>query len=148
MAGKWSRFLALEADERRWFLAALVELPVIRLGLRLVGFRRMQRLLVKLGGEQSRPLDLSQVATGQRIGQMVNLAAGQQVWQATCVARSLLTWRLLKQRGIDSVVIFGVSITGSIFPAHAWVEVLGTVVNDAPDVRERFGVLDVITPPG
>lgn len=148
MPGRWGKFWSLGRDERRWFLAALIGLPVTRLGLRLMDFRRMQRLMIKPERGQRQPPNPNQVATGQRIGQMVNRAAGQQAWQITCVERSLLTGWLLKRRGIDSEVIFGVSITGGIFPAHAWVEVLGTVINDTPDVRDRFGVLEATTPPG
>ena len=145
MASKWSRFLALEAEERRLFLAALAWLPVVRIGLRLAGYRQMQRLLVKNGFAQA-SRDPDQIEAAQRVGRIINLAAGRRAIQATCLSRSLLTWWFLWRRGIESTVVFGVPVAGQTFTAHAWIEVSGTVVNDAPDVRERFGVLETASP--
>ena len=58
----------------------------------------------------------------------------------TCLPRSLTTWFLLRRRGIDAVVVLGADISNiDGLPAHAWVEVDGIPLNEAADIRERFG---------
>jgi len=153
MPGKWGQFRALGVDERRLLVVALVWLPMVQIGLRMVGYRRMRQLLSRLVPNtpalpevgyrtESRTLE-----NARRVGRMVNIAAGRRPLRATCLARSLLTWWLLRRWGIAGTVVFGVPVTGLAFAAHAWVEVAGVVVNDAPDVRERFGGLEAVTTP-
>ena len=66
---------------------------------------------------------------------------------ARCLGRSLVLWFLLRRRGIDAELVIGADMPrGGELPAHAWVEVAGEPVNDAPDVRERFGSFDLQLP--
>jgi hypothetical protein len=73
--------------------------------------------------------------------------AGRQIVGARCLGRSLVLWFLLRRRGIDAELVIGAEAprNGSL-PAHAWVEVSGEPVNDAPDVRARYGSFELELP--
>jgi hypothetical protein len=60
--------------------------------------------------------------------------------EVLCLQRSAATACLLKQHGVRAQMIIGTQQMP--FRAHAWVEVEGRVINDNPDVREIYGVLD------
>ena len=154
MWGRWARFRALRIDEKRLLAVALVWLPIVQVGLRLLGYQRMRQLLSRLGTNMSTPPEANRqpdamtIEVAQRVGRIVNIAAGRRALHATCLARSLLTWWLLHRQGVAGTMVFGVPVSGGSFAAHAWVEVAGMVVNDAPDVRDRFGELEAANLPG
>jgi transglutaminase superfamily protein len=76
----------------------------------------------------------------KRICAAVDMAS---IWywkEALCLQRSAATACLLKKSGISARLVIGAQQMP--FKAHAWVEVDGEVVNDAPHVRELYAVLD------
>ena len=72
------------------------------------------------------------------MGELVNTAAWRGLYDATCLRRSLVLWWLLRRRGIDSALRIGVRMEDGEFMSHAWVEWQDTVLNDTPDVGQRF----------
>ncbi len=58
----------------------------------------------------------------------------------SCLHRSAVTARLLKQYGVNAQMVIGAQSLP--FKAHAWVEVDGEVINDKPYVREMYPELD------
>lgn len=80
--------------------------------------------------------------TARSIAEGVGLGAS--VWRlrrTSCLARSTLTWWLCRRRGIGADLRFGMSADGSR-TGHAWVEVDGLVLDDAPDVASRYVAFD------
>jgi hypothetical protein len=62
-------------------------------------------------------------------------------WKAAlCLQRSAVIACLLKRCGLPAELVIGVQRTP--FRAHAWVEVRGKVVGDAPSVRDTYAILD------
>lgn len=59
--------------------------------------------------------------------------------KADCLPRSLALASLLRRRGFDAEICFGVEKLP--FRAHAWVEASGLVINDTPNYIRRFTVL-------
>jgi len=57
-----------------------------------------------------------------------------------CLQRSIVTARLMRNRGIAAEVVIG--YRPSPFFSHAWVEVGGRVVNDSPAYKMRLQVLE------
>jgi hypothetical protein len=57
-----------------------------------------------------------------------------------CLQRSIVTARLMRNRGIRAEVVIGYRPTP--FFSHAWVEVGGRVVNDSPAYKMRLQVLE------
>jgi hypothetical protein len=125
-------------------LASLVLLPAVQISLRFRGFKRTAGALA---ARSERPPVPAQPAEARPAAEAVGLVAGRSVIGARCLGRSLVLWFLLRRRGVDAELVIGVEIPrGGELPAHAWVEVAGEPVNDAPDVRERFGSFDLHLP--
>jgi hypothetical protein len=57
-----------------------------------------------------------------------------------CLQRSIVTARLMRDRGILAEVVIG--YRAAPFFSHAWVEVAGRVVNDSPIYQMRLQVLE------
>jgi hypothetical protein len=138
MRTAWLRWWELTTRERLILLQALALLPVAGI---LLHFFRYQTLYAKLQrltplrAQGPMPIDLDQA---RRLGQLVNIAAWRGLYDATCLRRSLLLWWMLRRRGIDSTLRIGVRMEDGEFMSHAWVEWQDTVLNDAPDVGQRF----------
>jgi len=57
-----------------------------------------------------------------------------------CLQRSAVVTRLLRRHGIGADLVIGYRPTP--FESHAWVEVDGRIVNDRPQYRKFFAVLE------
>src|ERR1700691_2746663 len=57
-----------------------------------------------------------------------------------CLQRSAATTALLRRHGWDAEMVTGAQILP--FEPHAWVEIEGSVVNDAPYMRDIYQVFD------
>jgi hypothetical protein len=76
----------------------------------------------------------------ERICSAVDMAC---IWywkQALCLQRSTVTACLLKRYGVPAQMVIGAQQMP--FRAHAWVEVLGRVVNDKSYTPDIYAVLD------
>jgi hypothetical protein len=125
-------------------LASLVLLPAVQLSLRFGGFKRTVRVLAARSERHAVPAHPHEARPA---AEAVALVAGRSVIGARCLGRSLVLWFLLRRRGIDAELVIGAAMPrGGELPAHAWVEVAGEPVNDADDVRERFGSFELQLP--
>jgi hypothetical protein len=128
---------SLTREQWRIVFESLLLLPLVQISLRIRGFTRTAGMLA--GHSQRRAVPADPVAA-RPLGEAVGLVAGRSVVGARCLGRSLVLWFLLRRRGIDAQLVIGAEAPrGGELPAHAWVEVTGEPVNDALDVRERFG---------
>lgn len=99
------------------------------------------------------PFGVPELESARRLGWGVEVAARRGPWPANCLQRSLVLWFLLRRRGLPAELRIGVrrtpdTGTGGPLLFHAWVEQDGVVLNDAPDMRERFATFDrAILPP-
>lgn len=134
--------------ERCRLTQALIFLPLVSVGLRLLGFRRLQRLLER--GMPKEVVSKKRASTGndlvltecRNIAKMVDIAAGHSPIAATCLQRSLVLWWLLGREGFASDLRLGAKKAEDLFEAHAWVEYDGFVLNDSEDVQQRFATFD------
>jgi hypothetical protein len=137
MQRRLRRLASLDREQRRVFFASLALVPLVQIGLRVVGFRRVARVLTT---RSSGAAGVQSVPRARAAADAVSLVAGRSVIGARCLGRSLVLWFLLRRRGIDAELVLGATAPeDGRLPAHAWVEVGGEPVNDAADVRERFG---------
>jgi len=132
-ADKLARYRALSRKQRRILLRAALRLPFAWLGLHAMGPRRMQAWAERPPAREDFPLE---EATG--IGGLVNVAARHAPWPATCLTRSLVLVRMLRERGAAARLRIGVRVVDGALDAHAWAELGGVPVNDAPDVGSKF----------
>lgn len=140
---KLKQFRALTGPERRFVLTAMCGLPVIRIGLHVLG---LQRLLDRLQ-RRSRPgaAGLSQDDM-MRYGDLVNRAARQGLYQDTCLTRSVWLCWWLQGKGMDPRLRIGVRLAVGELEAHAWVEVNGTPVNDRADIAQDYAPFSAAIP--
>ncbi|MFC1688477.1 lasso peptide biosynthesis B2 protein [Pseudomonadota bacterium] len=127
--------------EWRIIMAASLLLPVCALCLRLWGLKRTQEMLCS---DPTRPSDLppeEAMAQALQIARAVDLTAMYGLYRANCLKRSLVLCRFLRGRCINCDLRIGADLSRGELFAHAWVEHAGIVLNDSPDVSERFATL-------
>jgi hypothetical protein len=97
-------------------------------------------VLPKPGHEEPPRSSEDEDLTGhRRLAWLVDAAARNHVVAMTCLRRSLTLQKMLKRRGVQAQVVIGVrKDADKPLDAHAWVELQGAVLNDRPDIAERF----------
>lgn len=136
------KFLKLPAEEKMVFLTALALLPVVRLGLRALGLRRMKGMLAigRRSSVEGPALGEAAIARARRVARLVDVAAG--FIGGNCLARSIVLARILEGRAIPAQLRIGVRNGERGIDAHAWIEADGKVLNDRQDVSEQFAAFD------
>lgn len=79
----------------------------------------------------------------QEIAAIVDLGTAQLPFMPSCLIRSLVLWMLLRRHSFESSLCVGVRKDGEDLNAHTWIEYQGEVLNDQPDIRQRFAVFDL-----
>jgi hypothetical protein len=125
----WRRFRALRPGDRGLVIEAAVLLAVVRIGLWLIPFRTLRRMLdyyaaggAAVGSSNEPPL---------RVAWAVTSVARQWPRATTCLIEALAADAMLRRRAYDCEIRFGVrppSGAASPLDAHAWVEQNGVVV--------------------
>lgn len=122
-------------------------MPAIAASLRLRGFRPTYLWLM-----HRQPGPLSDQFTPEQAARIMSeaseivslVARNYPAYRATCLPQSMMLWHILKREGFAAELQIGVSRVGGEFAAHAWVEYQGRVLNDSPDVAERYLPVDSI----
>lgn len=123
--------------ERQSVAQASLLLPAVAVSLRLAGFKKTYRWL-----EGYHPQGVKD--NGNRVGESIDIAARNfPLYRPSCLPRSLVLWHMLRRRGAPADLRIGVNNAGGRFTAHAWVEQDGVVVNDTPDIAQRFAPVDL-----
>lgn len=121
------KFLALSDRDRRLIVSAVFLLGAIRLGLWLLPFQTLNRLVQKISQVNT---DLQEVnlANVDRVAWAVSVAS-RYIPGALCLAQALATQVLLGRRGYQTDLRIGVARgkKGQL-RAHAWVESGGKIV--------------------
>ena len=144
-ANRWRRFWLLSGQERGLLLQAMLLLPLTGLAMRLMGFRRWQKMLLRLAprtivGATIPSQDSLQLAYG--IARMVHAAERHGLGRSNCLRQSLVLWWLMRRRGIVGELRIGVRKQAQGFQAHAWVQLHGAVVSDLDDVHQHYAPFD------
>jgi len=136
---KYQKWLALSPEERKSLIKALLLLPLVRI-LRLGGFKKLQKIMgsIELNSGNQKGGNLPGLDEARRSARMISIAAAYIPVSLSCLDRSISLSILLQRQGIRSDLFFGVRKDYGNFEAHAWVEIDGMVLNDTPDVRERY----------
>jgi len=125
-----SRFLKLwrlDPAERRLLLGAAVLLGGVRVGLLLLSFGRLQRILtLPARGHAKHPMPAGRIAWAVA-------AAGRRVPGATCLVQALAAQVLLARHGHVAELRIGVARTTEGIEAHAWLERDGEPIFGEPD---------------
>lgn len=124
--GYWFRqWQSLKPWEQRTLFRMAVLFPLIWLGLRLLGFKRMQRLAqpeISFARPPRLPRGYQADGYAQRCAELSAIAGRHGLYRANCLHQSLVLCRLLRGRGLKAQLRVGVKPRVQPFQAHAWVE--------------------------
>jgi hypothetical protein len=141
MIERWKRFQRLSAFERGIVLEATGGLLATWIGLRLIGFRRWERVMAVFAPSANTTVPAQSASvqgSALLIVRMQEAAARNLFFRANCLEQSLVLWWLLRRRGIDALLRIGARKDSERFEAHAWVELDSQVMNDASAEHRHF----------
>ena len=118
-------------------LRAFVGLIVVDVRLRLFGLRR-SIAWTEPATAAKRP---EAAARARRYADCIARTARHHFVRARCLHQSLLLQRWLHEENVASDLRIGVAKADEALRAHAWVEIDGEVVNDAPQAVRAFAPL-------
>ena len=133
-----SKFLCLSTREKILFIKACILLGIIRLGLSLLPFTTLKKVLTVVGPLIARG--------GEELSEdQLVWAVGTASWyvpKATCLAQALTVQLFLKQSGQQASLYIGVNgVEGGHLNAHAWVESRGKVITGGPNPNDFTSLL-------
>jgi hypothetical protein len=121
-------FIRLPATQRWLLIRAALLLGVMRLGLWLLPFQMLRRLLARFALGPTRVPDTDGFSRA-RVVWAVETAARHMPSASTCLTQALVAQTLLERRGYPAVVYIGVVRDDrDELQAHAWVKSEGEVV--------------------
>lgn len=120
------KFLRLPIAEWWLLIKAALLLEVIKLGMRLLPFRTLRRLVVRAAATRRRHVETS---SADRIARIVEVASRHTPGVKTCLTQALAAQVLLARRGYPALLRIGVvKDERERFQAHAWVESNGKTI--------------------
>jgi hypothetical protein len=127
---------------RQWLLGeALIALSIARIAMALLPFRRVAAWMGTLGAETPATATAIEIGVAEEIGWAVRVLAGRVPWDGRCLAQALAATGMLRRRGLEGTVNFGVC-RGEIteLDAHAWLRFGPHIVTGGPG-HQRFNSL-------
>ncbi len=150
MIAAWRRYRSLGPAERQLLREAGTLLALVRVGLVLLPYARLRRLLDRYAGKRRHPGIGSPAGAGpddvlRKVSWAVGVFSRRTPGPTTCLAQALTAHALLGRLGCPSQLRIGVRERGPAAPgplrAHAWVESGGVVVVGALDDLAEYAVL-------
>ena len=134
------KLLRLPSENRRLLAKSMVMLWVIRVGLWVLSFRTLIRLISGMTRTPPKSQAENEDVTARVIWAVT--AAGRFVPASTCLTEALATQVLLSQCGQPACLRIGVAKDeGGRLEAHAWVESQGRIVIGSVANLSRFTLL-------
>ena len=119
------------------FTEAWLTLALTDLGIRLLPYSRWRGWLVADAGPEVPPDHRGAAACALAIER----AARRHLLPQNCLRRTLALRRMLLRRGCRNHLHIGVRAGEKGLEAHAWLSAGGRILNDHPDVVERYAEL-------
>lgn len=121
------KFFRISGSDRHLLIMTLIILATIRLGLWLMPFRTLLKVLAKIS-RQSDCLEVTNLVSVRKIAWAVN-AVSRYMPGVKCLARALTTQVLMSRYGHSCELRIGVAkAEEGKLEAHAWIEHEGLVV--------------------
>ena len=117
---------------KSWLLLLYVECV-----MRFSSFHALNAIVRK---EEVRPRHDQALLESSRVCHAMDLACVFYFKQVMCLQRSAATTLLLRRHGWAAEMVIGAQIHP--FKSHAWVEIMGSVVNDKPYMLDIYQVLE------
>jgi transglutaminase superfamily protein len=117
-------------------LVCVALLALMRVNLKLFGFRRTLRLTYALAEWRSPPKPNDSLTTARRISRVIELVAPLVPGRILCLEQSLALLVMLRWSGVPANLRIGALVRP--FVAHAWVESDGQPLNAEPEFLALF----------
>jgi hypothetical protein len=138
MWSSFERYWQMPTARKLLLCEALAALALARLAMALLPFRRIAAWLGTPGTESVQRFTNEQTLTAEAVGQAVTAVARRVPWDGRCLAQALAASGMLRRRGMEGTVSFGVRQGQSAgFDAHAWLRIGSSIVTGAP-AHEQF----------
>lgn len=118
----------------RDMIVALVGLIAVDVVLSIGGFHWLYRTIRRW--PVARRANIAEAKAIEHVQTALDRAAVWYPREALCLARSAVGTIMLRRLGTPATFVVGIRKVP--FYAHAWIEVAGRVVNDSPNVQERY----------
>jgi len=139
------RYGRISPAQRSLLWEALAALAMARIALACVPFSRIAGWLGMAGAEGPASVTPEQAQAAEEIGWAVSALARRVPWDGRCFAQALAATAMLRRRGVEGTVSFGVSEgTTAGFEAHAWLRVGSRGVTGGAS-HERFKAFTTFT---
>jgi len=148
MRRRLAQWRSLSVAERRTLAFLAITLPVVAGMLRLVGVARTRRCLARFEGNPP-VLAMTEgvMLAAERLAKLAGIAGRRGAVTATCLRQAIAVHWLLRRRGLDPEIKFGVRKHDGQFDAHAWVELQGVALGQRRMEHIPLPGWDLFTPP-
>ena len=120
------QFRALPAPEQRLLLLLMLLQPAISAALRLRGYRRTRHWLERRSQHPTpHSASATELAAAERVATLAGIAGRRGPMATSCLRQSLAVLWVLRRRGLQPELKFGVDRIGESADMHAWVELEG-----------------------
>ena len=132
------RFYRISRSRKRLLGEALIALAIARAAMALLPFRRIAAWMGTSGAETPATATVAEICVAKEIGWAVCVIARRVPWDGRCLAQALAGTGMLRRRGLEGTVSFGVCRGGnSELNAHAWLRFGSCMVTGGPG-HQRF----------
>lgn len=136
----WSdlkRYLGTSSLRKVLLIEALFALAVSRIAMAVIPFRRIATWLGTPGAETAAVAKPEELRTAEEVGWAVGVLGRRVPWDGRCLAQALAATGMLRRRGLEGTVTFGVREGVSAgFDAHAWLRLGPRVVTGGPGYND------------
>lgn len=130
--------MALSSADRASVCQAWLELLRVAAELEVLGFKRLLTAIERESTGAREPIDPDGVTDVRTHAYWLDIASRHHIVRAECLPKSLALHRWARCNGWNSIFRIGVRKADGELVAHAWVELEGLVVNDAPEAVAVF----------
>ena len=129
MLRRFRKWQALPKAERNALLSMMIAMPLLELGLRIFGYGRTRRWIDRRTQRRAKPsITKPDTIVGERLAQLAVIAGNRGLIHATCLRQSLITYGILRWRGLTPDLVIGVQRTSATPDMHAWVTLDGVAL--------------------
>ena len=129
MWNELERYRQISPEQRSLLWEAVAALACARVAMACLPFRRIAAWLGTPGAEGPGEATPADDRMAESIGWAVSVLGHRVPWDGRCLAQALAAMAMLRRRGVEGTVSFGVREGASAgFEAHAWLRVGRSVV--------------------
>lgn len=136
MLKNFRQFRSMPKADRKLFMRIAFVVPLVEISLKLVGFNQIVNFLHRFSNFNGTVQNQSNEV--KRYKRLLFLFYAKFPFAGKCLARSIALWFLLKRKGIETDLRFGMKKENGKLLAHAWVEYKGKPLTLDPEVHLHY----------